>query len=69
MSSTLLPPPREQLCNSSCSNKTHIPIYAFICCISHGPAMAHSATAICADTLTRLSLKVTRTLYSIDLSS
>ena len=24
MSSTLLPPPREQLCNRSCSNKTHI---------------------------------------------
>jgi len=23
MSSTLLPPPREQLCNRSCSNKTH----------------------------------------------
>jgi hypothetical protein len=21
---TLLPPPREQLCNSSCSNKTHL---------------------------------------------
>jgi hypothetical protein len=25
MSSTLLPPPREQLCNRSCSNKTHTP--------------------------------------------
>jgi len=23
MSSTILPPPREQLCNRSCSNKTH----------------------------------------------
>ncbi len=25
LSSTLLPPPREQLCNRSCSNKTHTP--------------------------------------------
>ncbi len=36
MSSTLLPPPREQLCNRSCSNNTHT-IRAFVFSSGRGP--------------------------------